>query len=96
MVATAFWRGEVENELRRVGMCDFKFKADADYDRCMSVIDELHRESIPIRLLIALTTARREVSKNNIMYTLSLFTSLNCIEDAPKLHESLVLQVATA
>ena len=46
MVATVFWRGEVENELRRVGMCDFKFKADADYDRCMSVIDELRRESI--------------------------------------------------
>ena len=57
MVATAFWRGEVESELRRVGMCDFKFKADTDYDRCMSVI--------------ALMTARREVSKNNIMYTLS-------------------------
>ena len=46
VVATAFWRGEVENELRRVGMCDFKFKADIDYDRCMSVIDELRRESI--------------------------------------------------
>ena len=35
VVATAFWRGEVENELQRVGMCDFKFKADTDYDRCM-------------------------------------------------------------
>ena len=59
----------------------------------MSYVENLF---IPIHLLIALTTARREVSKNNIMYTLSLFTSLNCIEDAPKLHESLVLQVVTA
>ena len=32
VVATAFWRGEVENELQRVGMCDFKFKPDTDYD----------------------------------------------------------------
>ena len=46
VVASAFWRGEVENELRRIGMMDFKFKMDSDYEKCMTVIDELRRESI--------------------------------------------------
>ena len=46
VVAFVFWRGEVENELRRAGMFDFKLKADTDCDRCMSVIDELRRETI--------------------------------------------------
>jgi len=36
----------VENELRRIGMTDFKFKMDSDYEKCMTVIDELWRESI--------------------------------------------------
>ena len=46
VVASAFWRGEVENELRRIGMADFKFWLDADYDKCMAVIDESRRDSI--------------------------------------------------
>ena len=33
VVANAFWRGEVEDELRRTGMIDFKFKLDSDYDK---------------------------------------------------------------
>ena len=31
VVASAFWRGEVENELGRIEI-DFKFKMDSDYD----------------------------------------------------------------
>ncbi len=46
VAAAAFWRGEVENELRRIGMIEFKFKMDGDYDKCMEAIDELRRVSI--------------------------------------------------
>ena len=44
VVASAFWRGEVENELRRIGMVDYKFNLDSDYEKCMAVIDEMRRE----------------------------------------------------
>ena len=43
---SAFWRGEVENELCRIGMADFKFWLDANYDKCMAVIDESRQDSI--------------------------------------------------
>ena len=46
VVASVFWRGEVENELWRIGMTDFKFKMDSDNEKCMTVIDELRQESI--------------------------------------------------
>ena len=36
VVASAFWRGEVENELRRIGMVDYKFNLDNDYEKCIS------------------------------------------------------------
>jgi hypothetical protein len=40
-VATlAFWRSEVENELRRIGKIDFKLMMDSGYDQIMmTVID---------------------------------------------------------
>ena len=44
VVASAFWRGEVENELRRIGMVDYKFNLDSDYEKCMADIDEMRRE----------------------------------------------------
>ena len=46
VVATAFWKGEVENELRRIGMVDFKFKMDDEYEKCMEIIDKLRRDTI--------------------------------------------------
>ena len=63
MVASAFWRGDVENELRRVGMVNYKFKLDEDYDKCMAVLDEMRRESIfiPTNLQIPLQTTKQEV-----------------------------------
>ena len=54
VVASAFWRGEVENELRRIGITDFKFKMDSDYEKCMTAIDKLRNLFIPTHLLIAL------------------------------------------
>ena len=54
VVASAFWRGEVENELRRIGITDFKFKMDSDYEKCMTAIDKLRNLFIPTHLLIVL------------------------------------------
>ena len=31
----------MENELRRIGMVDYKFNLDSDYEKCMAVIDEM-------------------------------------------------------
>ena len=38
----------MENELRRIGMVDYKFNLDSDYEKCMAVIDEMPGENIPI------------------------------------------------
>ena len=43
MVARAFWIGEVENELRRVGKLDYSFKRDEDLEECMKMIEEERR-----------------------------------------------------
>ena len=43
VVARAFWIGEVENELRRIGKLDFCFKHDEDLDECMQMIEEERR-----------------------------------------------------
>ncbi len=56
--AGALWR-EVENELRRIGMIEFKLKMDSDYDKC---IDELRRVSIPIHLVIVPMTAKKRLA----------------------------------
>ena len=38
-VAKAFWVGEVEHELRRLGRHEFQFHADEDLEKCMEMIE---------------------------------------------------------
>ena len=45
-VAKAFWVGEVEHELRRLGKEDFRFHGDEDLDKCMEMIEDIRRQSI--------------------------------------------------
>ena len=45
-VAKAFWRGEVENELRRIGKLDYTFFKDADFNNCMGMIDTERQNSL--------------------------------------------------
>ena len=45
-VAKAFWVGEVEHELSRLGRQDFRFHADEDLEKCMEMIEDIHRQSI--------------------------------------------------
>ena len=35
LVADLFYNGEVEEELRRIGLVVFRFKLDADWEKCM-------------------------------------------------------------
>ena len=43
-VSNAFYWGELENELRDLGMMDFTIKADSDREACMEAIEEKRRE----------------------------------------------------
>ena len=40
IVSKAFWVGEVENEIRKMGKSDYVFKSDADIENCMDMIEE--------------------------------------------------------
>lgn len=40
IAAKAFWVGEVENELRRIGKLDYHFWYDDDLDKCMRMIEK--------------------------------------------------------
>ena len=46
IVAKAFWNGEVEHELRRLGREDFRFKYDSDLERCMVMIEDIRRQGV--------------------------------------------------
>ena len=46
IVGKAFYNGEVENELRRIGRIDYKFKKDSSREECMTIIEELRRQKI--------------------------------------------------
>ena len=37
-MAAAFWKGEVEAELRRIDKLDFCFRFDSDLEKCMEMI----------------------------------------------------------
>ena len=39
LVGEAFYNGELESELRRIGKVDFRFKKDSDRDKCMEMIE---------------------------------------------------------
>ena len=45
-VAEAFYNGETENELRRMGKVDYRFKKDSDREECMTMIETFRRERI--------------------------------------------------
>ena len=63
IVGEAFYNGELENELRRIGRIDYLFKRDSDRERCMEVVEEVCCASLyHIRMLIVQMIARREVS----------------------------------
>ena len=46
LVAKAFWVGEVEHELRRIGREDYRFHKDEDVEKCMEMIDGIRRQTI--------------------------------------------------
>ena len=46
LVADAFYNGELEAELRRVGMIDYRFKVDADREKCMDVLEEIRSQTL--------------------------------------------------
>ena len=42
IVAKAFYVGELESELRRIG----SFHLDSDLEKCMEMVESVHRESL--------------------------------------------------
>ena len=46
LVGEAFYNGELENELRRIGKIDYLFKRDSDREKCMEVVKEVSRASL--------------------------------------------------
>ena len=44
--ANAFYNGELESELRRIGKADYRFKVDSDREECMKMVEIHRRESI--------------------------------------------------
>ncbi len=44
--AQAFYNGELELELRRLGKVNYPFKADGDREKCFEMIEMIRRESI--------------------------------------------------
>ena len=46
IVAEAFYNGELENELRRIGRIEFRMLKDSDRDGCMEMIEELRRQTV--------------------------------------------------
>ena len=44
--ADAFYTGELESELRQIGMADVCFKADSDREKYMELVGECRRDTI--------------------------------------------------
>ena len=42
MAADAFYNGELEHELRQIGMLEYVFKSDSDRETCMEAVEQ-HR-----------------------------------------------------
>lgn len=42
MAADAFYNGELEHELRQIGMIEYAFKSDSDRETCMKSVEQ-HR-----------------------------------------------------
>ena len=45
-VANAFYNGEIESELRRIGREDYRFMVNSDREKCMDMIEQLRCESV--------------------------------------------------
>lgn len=45
-VAEAFYNGELESELRRIGKLDYRLKRDSDRDSCMEMVEKIRCQSI--------------------------------------------------
>ena len=46
IVGEAFYNGEIESELRRIGKTEYKMFKDSDTESCMEMIEEMRRQSI--------------------------------------------------
>ena len=46
IVAKAFYVGELESELRRIGKIDYRFPLDSDLEKCMEKVESVCRESL--------------------------------------------------
>jgi len=45
IIGEMFYTGEIEDELRRIGRVDYRFKLDSDREVCMRMIEELRKMS---------------------------------------------------
>lgn len=46
IAAEVFYNGEMEAELHRVGLIEYRFKSDSDREECMSILETKRRESV--------------------------------------------------
>ena len=46
IVGEAFYNGEMESELRRIGRIEYRMFKDSDRESCMEMIEEVRRQSI--------------------------------------------------
>ena len=44
IVSEAFYNGELESELRRIDMTDYRFLKDSDREECMKIVDKVRRQ----------------------------------------------------
>ena len=45
-VAEAFYNGELEAELRRIGQVEYRFRMDSDREECMTMVEKERRMNI--------------------------------------------------
>jgi len=76
-VAKAFYVGELESELRRIGKIDYRFHLDSDLEKCMEMVESVCRESLyPYPKTRVQKSVRREVSVT-LPFRMGLRTRLN-------------------
>ena len=46
IVSEAFYSGELEAELRRIGHIDYRFRYDSDRETCMEMIEKIRRKTL--------------------------------------------------
>ena len=63
IVAELFYNGEIEDELHRVGLIDYRFKMDSDREVCMDFLETKRRESIYPHAICTDDCKRRGIKK---------------------------------